>query len=145
MNFRISAWAIRNPIPVALMFIALTIAGLVAYPKLLVKHFPNIAFPAVMVTVTQNGAAPSEVENQISRPVENAIAGITNVKHVQTTATLGASSTMIEFELGSEGDRRCAHRYRPHPAATATDHRPAPGAAAGHRFRAHPDLRRLVR
>ncbi|MDP9103716.1 MAG: efflux RND transporter permease subunit [Pseudomonadota bacterium] len=102
MNFRISAWAIRNPIPVALMFIALTIAGLVAYPKLLVKHFPNIAFPAVMVTVTQNGAAPSEVENQISRPVENAIAGITNVKHVQTTATLGASSTMIEFELGSD-------------------------------------------
>ena len=102
MNFRISAWAIRNPIPVALMFIALTIAGLVTYPKLLVKHFPNIAFPAVLVVVSQNGAAPTEVENQISRPVENALAGITNVKHLQTTATLGASSTMIEFELGSD-------------------------------------------
>ncbi len=101
-SFRISAWAIRNPIPVALIFIALTIAGLGAYPKLLVKHFPNISFPAVLVTVTQNGAAPAEVENQISRPVENAIAGITNVKHVQTTATLGASATMIEFELGTD-------------------------------------------
>lgn len=102
MNFRISAWAIRNPIPVALMFIALTIAGLTAYPKLLIKHFPNINFPAVVVSITQSGSAPSEVENQISRPVENAIAGITNVKHVQTTATLGASATMIEFELGTD-------------------------------------------
>lgn len=101
-GFRISAWAIRNPIPVALMFITLTIAGLVAYPKLLIKHFPNISFPAVLVTVTQNGAAPSEVENQISRPVENALSGIVNVKHIQTTATLGASSTMIEFELGTD-------------------------------------------
>jgi len=102
MNFRISAWAIRNPIPVALMFIALTIAGLVAYPKLLIKQFPNITFPAVLVSITQNGAAPAEVENQISRPVENAIAGIQNVKHVQTTATLGSSGTMIEFELGTD-------------------------------------------
>jgi len=102
MNFRISAWAIRNPIPAALMFIALTLAGLVAYPNLLIKHFPNIAFPAVAVIVTQNGAAPAEVENQISRPVENAIAGIQNVKHVQTTATLGSSVTVIEFELGTE-------------------------------------------
>ena len=102
MNFRISAWAIRNPIPVALMFIALTIAGFVAYGKLPVKHFPNIAFPAVNVSVTQNGAAPTEMENQITRPVENAIAGITNVKHVQSTVTLGSSQTFIEFELGTD-------------------------------------------
>ena len=102
MNFRISAWAIRNPIPVALMFIALTIAGLVAYGKLPIKHFPNIAFPAVNISVTQNGAAPSEMENQITRPVENAIAGITNVKHVQSTVTLGSSQTFIEFELGTD-------------------------------------------
>ncbi|HEY2659682.1 MAG TPA: efflux RND transporter permease subunit [Caulobacteraceae bacterium] len=102
MRFRPSAWAIRNPVVVALIFIALIIAGLVSYPKLLVKRFPNVTFPAVMVTVTQNGAAPSEVEDQISRPVENAIASIQSVKHVQTTATLGASSTMIEFEIGAD-------------------------------------------
>ena len=101
-GFQISAWAIRNPIPVALMFIALTVAGLVCYPTLLIKQFPNITFPAVIVTVTQSGAAPSEVENQISRPVENALSGIQNVKHIQTTATLGSSVTMIEFELGTD-------------------------------------------
>ena len=101
-GFRISAWAIRNPVPVALMFIALTIAGLVAYPTLLIKHFPNITFPADVVIVTQNGAAPAEVENQISRPIENAMAGIQNVKHIQTTATLGSSVTLVEFELGTD-------------------------------------------
>jgi HAE1 family hydrophobic/amphiphilic exporter-1 len=102
MHFRISAWAIRNPIPVALLFIALTLAGLAAYPSLLIKQYPNIAFPAVAVSITQSGAAPAEVENQISRPIENAIAGIQNVKHVQSTATLGSSVTFIEFELGTD-------------------------------------------
>ncbi|WP_156479363.1 efflux RND transporter permease subunit, partial [Sphingobium herbicidovorans] len=72
---RISAWAIRNPIPVVSLFILLTIAGIVAYVGLPIKQFPNVNFPVVSVTVTQNGAAPSEVENQITRPIENALSG----------------------------------------------------------------------
>jgi len=99
---RISAWAIRNPIPVAIMFIALAIAGLAAYGKLPIKHFPNIQFPAVSVVVTQSGAAPAEVENQISRPVENALSGIEYVKHISSSVSLGASTTLVEFELGTD-------------------------------------------
>ncbi len=99
---RISAWAIRNPVPVAIMFIALAIAGLAAYGRLPVKRFPNIEFPAVNVTVTQNGAAPAEMENQITRPVENAISSIEYVKHISSAVSLGSSSTSIEFELGTD-------------------------------------------
>ena len=51
-ELRVSAWAIRNPIPVAVLFIALVIAGLAAYAALPVKQFPNVSFPAVLVTVT---------------------------------------------------------------------------------------------
>src|SRR3546814_13565851 len=75
MSFRVSAWAIRNPIPVVSLFLALTLAGLVAYLQLPIKQFPNIDFPIVTVTVTQSGAAPSEVENQITRSIENALTG----------------------------------------------------------------------
>ncbi len=79
---RISAWAIRNPIPVVSLFILLTIAGIVAYVGLPIKQFPNVNFPVVSVTVTQNGAAPSEVENQITRPIENALSGsVANMGH----------------------------------------------------------------
>jgi len=68
----LSTWAIRNPVPVAVLFIALTLAGLISYGNLPVKLFPNVQFPAVSVTVTQSGAAPGEMETQITRPVEEA-------------------------------------------------------------------------
>ncbi|SNS62191.1 hydrophobic/amphiphilic exporter-1, HAE1 family [Sphingomonas laterariae] len=102
MNFQISAWAIRNPIPVVCLFIALTLAGIVAYVQLPVKRIPNVAFPVVTVNVTQNGAAPAEVENQITRPIENALSGVAGVKHISSTVTLGVSNTIVEFELHAD-------------------------------------------
>ena len=102
MKFNVSAWAIRNPVPVAILFIALAIAGFSAYHRLPIKQFPNIQFPAVNVTVTQSGAAPAEMENQITRPVENAMSGIAYVKHITSAVSLGSSSTTLEFELGTD-------------------------------------------
>jgi HAE1 family hydrophobic/amphiphilic exporter-1 len=102
MKFRISAWAIRNPIPVAIVFVALTLMGMLAYARLPIKHFPNVTFPAVSVAVTQNGAAPAEMESQVTRPIENALAGITNLKHISSSVTLGSSITTVDFELGTD-------------------------------------------
>ena len=102
MKLRISAWAIRNPTPVALLFLALTIAGLMSYATLPIKQFPNVAPPVVVVSVTESGAAPQEMENQITRPVEDALAGISNIKHLNSTVVLGASTTVIEFQLGTD-------------------------------------------
>ncbi len=59
-QLRISAWAIRNPITVTVMFLALTIAGLFAYVVLPVKQFPDISFPAVTVTITFTGPDPGD-------------------------------------------------------------------------------------
>ena len=101
-NFPISAWAIRNPVPVGLLFIGLVVAGLIAYAGLPVKQFPNIQFPVVAVTVTQSGAAPGEMETQITRPVEDAIAGITGVDNVQSVVTQGVSTTSIQFNMGED-------------------------------------------
>ena len=105
MKFRISAWSIRNPIPIALLFIALALAGVAAYAQMPIKQFPNVVFPLVSVTVTQSGAAPSEIETQITRPVEDAIAGVENVRHISSDITLGASVTSIEFQLGTDLQR----------------------------------------
>lgn len=102
MNLRISAWAIRNPIPVALLFILLTVSGMVAYSRMPVKIFPSVALPIVTVTVAQRGAAPSEVENQITRPIENALTGVAGIKTISSTVTLGVSNTTVEFELGTD-------------------------------------------
>ena len=101
-GFPISAWAIRNPVPVALLFIGLLIAGMIAYSGLAVKQFPNIQFPVVAITVTQSGAAPGEMETQITRPVEDAMSGITGVKNIQSVVTQGVSTTSIQFEMGED-------------------------------------------
>ncbi|MFK4793768.1 efflux RND transporter permease subunit [Sphingobium sp. ZW T5_29] len=102
MSFQISAWSIRNPIPVVSLFILLTIAGIVAYVGLPIKQFPNVNVPVVQVTVTQSGAAPSEMENQITRPIENALSTVSGVKHISSTVVLGSSITNVEFELHND-------------------------------------------
>ena len=99
---RISAWSIRNPIPVAVLFIAICLAGMIAFTGLPVKQFPNLEFPMVAVTVTQNGAAPAEMETQVTRPVEDAIASISNVHNVYSVVTQGVSTTQVEFEIGED-------------------------------------------
>ena len=85
-----------------MLFIGAVLAGLVAYAGLPIKNYPNIEFPAVTVTVTRSGAAPAEMESQIARPVENALAGLSNVNSISSTVTQGSSTTFIQFQLGQD-------------------------------------------
>lgn len=99
---KISAWAIRNPIPVAVLFIALLIAGIAGYRDLPIKLYPDVSFPIVQVNITLPGAAASEVETQITRAVEAAVSNVAGVDHVQSTVMQGVSSTTVEFEIGED-------------------------------------------
>ncbi|PZU92760.1 MAG: ABC transporter permease [Chelatococcus sp.] len=105
MNVNISAWSIRKPVPAILLFVVLCVLGLLSFAKLPVTRFPNIDVPLVSVTITQAGAAPAELESQISKRVEDAVANITGVKHVVSTLTDGQSQTLIEFRLETNTDR----------------------------------------
>jgi HAE1 family hydrophobic/amphiphilic exporter-1 len=100
-QLRISAWAIQNPTPVAVIFIALVIAGLFSYFTLAVKNFPNVEFPVVVVSVTQSGAAPQQLKTQVTRPVEDALTGITDVQTIASTVSQGDSETRVQFNLGT--------------------------------------------
>lgn len=105
MNWNISAWCIRNPIPSIILFILLTIAGISALTSLGIEEEPNIDQPWVTVTVAESGAAPTELETQITRKVEDAVAGLSGVRHIYSTITTGSSNTNVEFELGTNSDR----------------------------------------
>ena len=97
MNWNISAWCIRNPIPPIILFILLTIAGIISLTSLGIEEEPNIDVPWVSVFVNMSGAAPVELETQVTRKVEDAVAGVANVKHIRSTVVTGQSSTYIEF------------------------------------------------
>jgi len=105
MRLNISAWAIRKPVPSILLFTVLTLLGIMSFATLPVTRFPNIDVPVVSVTITQSGAAPAELETQVTREVEDAVANITGVKHIFSTLTDGQSSTAIEFRLEIDQDR----------------------------------------
>ncbi|MCW5866324.1 MAG: efflux RND transporter permease subunit, partial [Candidatus Eremiobacteraeota bacterium] len=101
----ISAWAIRNPIPSIVLFLVLTVAGLASFAGLGIDENPNIDLPLVSVSITQIGAAPSELETQVTRKVEDSISGISGVKHITSAVNEGLSVTTTEFELGTDTDR----------------------------------------
>lgn len=101
----ISAWSIKNPIPPIVLFIALTLAGLISFARMDINQMPDISFPAAQVEVVQPGAAPTEMETQITRRVEAAVASIGNVKSITSYVTEGTSGTNVEFHLGTPVDR----------------------------------------
>jgi multidrug efflux pump subunit AcrB len=101
----ISGWSIRNPIPTLVLFLVLTLAGLVSFGKLGVDLNPNIDFPAVIVTVNQPGAGPAEMETQITKPIEDAVAGLGDIDELRSTIADGSSTTVINFTLGIDIDR----------------------------------------
>lgn len=105
MRLNISAWSIRRPVPAIVLFAVLTLLGVISFVTMPVTRFPNIDIPLVSITVVQSGAAPAELESQVTKEVEDAVANITGVKHIVSTVTDGQSQTVIEFRLEVNQDR----------------------------------------
>jgi HAE1 family hydrophobic/amphiphilic exporter-1 len=101
----LSSWSIRNPVPTIVLFVLLVIAGIAGYSKLRINNVPDLDFPAIVVSVAQPGAAPSEMETQVTRLVEDSVAGLGGVKHIRSTVNDGISATTVEFFLGTDTDR----------------------------------------
>ncbi|ANP45632.1 efflux RND transporter permease subunit [Candidatus Viadribacter manganicus] len=102
MAWNISAGAIRNPIPPILLILALLFAGWTAYGRLPINQLPNVDFGGFTVVVAQPGAAPAEMETQITQRIEAALTSVEGVKRVTSTISPGVSQTMVEME--SDGD-----------------------------------------
>ncbi|WP_188053085.1 efflux RND transporter permease subunit [Sphingosinithalassobacter sp. CS137] len=106
MNFRnISAWAIRNPVPPLVLFFALTLAGIVSFARMDVNNEPDIDFPVVWVSISQPGAAPSELETQITQRVEAAVRSLPGIDQIESTITEGNSQTIVQLDIGTPIDR----------------------------------------
>ena len=106
MSFRnISAWAIRNPVAPIVLFIALSLAGIVSFMQMKVNNNPDVSFPVAQVRVSQPGAAPTELETQVTQKVEAALRGINGVEEMSSYIEEGASSTIVQFAIGTPVDR----------------------------------------
>ena len=95
----VSTWAIKNPIPAIVFFILLTFAGLVSFKMSGVQDFPDIELPMVTVSASLPGTAPAQLETEVARKIENAVATLQGVKHIYTNILDGAATVTVEFEL----------------------------------------------
>jgi multidrug efflux pump subunit AcrB len=106
MSFRnISAWSIRNPVPPIVLFIALTIAGIVSFIRMDVNNQPDVEFPIAVVVISQPGAAPTELETQVTQRVESAVRALQGIDQIESTVQEGNSQTMIQLAIGTPIDR----------------------------------------
>ena len=101
----ISAWAIRHPVVPLVLFLVLLFSGIAAFIRLPINLSPDIAYPLVAVNISQPGAAPPELESQVIRKVEGAIASVGNVKSLTSVALEGQAILNIEFQIGTPIDR----------------------------------------
>ncbi|MEH1934081.1 MAG: efflux RND transporter permease subunit [Nostoc sp.] len=105
MSFNISAWSIKKPVPTIVLFLILTVVGWFSFISLGIDTNPNIDIPTVLVKVTQPGAGPAELESQVTKKIEDAVAGLGNIDYMISTVSDGNSKTTINFVLGTNSDR----------------------------------------
>lgn len=95
----VSAWSIRNPVPSLLLFMVLTFLGIQGFRSLIIQQFPDIELPVITVSASLEGASPSQLETEVGRKIEDAVASLSSVKHIQTTLNDGSAVIAVEFNI----------------------------------------------
>ncbi len=95
----VSSWSIRNPTPAILLFIMLTLAGLMAFKAMKIQQFMDVDLPTVTVTASLPGAAPAQMETEVARKIENSVATLQGIKHIYTKVQDGTAIVTVEFRL----------------------------------------------
>ena len=96
----ISAIAIKRPVFTVMVTVALIVLGVVGLSRLGTDLFPDVSFPIVSVNIVYPGASPAEVENLVSKPLEDAVVSLNGLDRVITQSREGLSTTIIFFKLG---------------------------------------------
>ncbi|UTW01567.1 efflux RND transporter permease subunit [Marinomonas rhizomae] len=99
MTENFATWSIRNPIPTILLFVLLSIAGIKSFQQLPIAELPDVQLPTILVTLSQPGAAPAQLETEVARKAEDALATLSSLRHIQTAISDGVVSIRVEFML----------------------------------------------
>jgi multidrug efflux pump len=101
-EFKPTSWAIDNKVAVYVMVAFICLAGIVTYNKLPKENFPEVVLPQIIVTTVFPGAAPSDVENLVSKQIEKQVKSLTGVKKVTSNSVQDFSTVIIEFQTDVE-------------------------------------------
>src|SRR6266536_948304 len=94
--------AITRPLAILMLIVSLVLMGAVSFTRMKVDRFPNISFPAVFVSIAYTGAAPSDMEELVTKPVENALSGLPGIDTISSTSSEGNASVNVRFVEGTD-------------------------------------------
>ncbi len=98
MNEGFYGWVVRHPVAVWMVTIAAVVFGLVSYAQLPLNLMPDISYPTLTVRTEYAGAAPEEVESQVSRPLEEALSTVEGLVEIESRSRAGISDVVLEFD-----------------------------------------------
>ena len=96
--------AVKRPIMTSLAFLAVAIFGLFSLSRLPIDLLPDIETNTIMVMTSYQGASASDIENNVTRPLENTLNSVENLKHITSKSSEGISVITLEFEFGNDID-----------------------------------------
>ena len=96
--------SIKRPVTTVMIILIVFLAGIVAYNNLELAYMPSTDMPMAVVSTTYTGAGPEEMEELVTKPIEESMATLTGVENITSTSSTGSSMVMIEFVEGTDLD-----------------------------------------
>jgi HAE1 family hydrophobic/amphiphilic exporter-1 len=101
----ISTLSIKRAITFTMIYIFVVGFGLFGLSRLKIDLYPDVTFPVIAIITTYTGVAPADMENLVTKPIEEAVASVENIKHIRSQSKLGASLILAEFDWGIDLDK----------------------------------------
>lgn len=97
---KITAFSLRRPVTSIMIFVSFLVIGLISSRMVPLEYFPDISFPGAYITIPYPNSTPEEVERNITRPVEEAIATINGLEEISSTSGENEAGIFVRFKMG---------------------------------------------
>jgi hydrophobe/amphiphile efflux-1 (HAE1) family protein len=97
--------SIKNPVFATMVMVALMVLGLFSYRSLGLESMPNVSLPFAMIEVAYPGASPEQVENDLTRPMEEVVNTVSGIKTIRSNSWEGRSGVYLEFQMNTNMDK----------------------------------------
>jgi HAE1 family hydrophobic/amphiphilic exporter-1 len=100
MNF--PRWSLRNPVTAGMVLVSVLMVGAISVPKLPLAFLPEVSFPGLEITIPYPNALPAQVEEEITRPAEEALATLSRVRRINSWSSANAANINVQFDWGED-------------------------------------------
>jgi HAE1 family hydrophobic/amphiphilic exporter-1 len=95
-------FALQRPVTIIMAFLGITLIGVISWQRLRLELLPSLNIPQITVVTSYENTPPEEMESLVTKPVEGALAGVSNVKRIRSVSREGVSLVTLDFNWGTE-------------------------------------------